>query len=719
MLSNETDGASAAGRAGKVSDVGMTVGRGGKTGASRSAARRRTASPHPPVVRAVSRGSRQRRRGAPAGGGPKKGSRWGRVAPLLLALSLLAAMLVGGVLAAPAPQGAVTGPVAVDVPPDEPLVDATGVVVGHHYRQTGSGTGAGYDLREPFYSTAAEQGGVSVVGYPASAPFRRSDGCTYQVFQVLLLQACPGEPVRLANTFQILEEAGADPQLEALGIGRGQADGAASFAEAVRIRLGWLEEAPIRERYLAQCGGGDAGAAVQRCGLPMHLPQHVGPFVSQRFQRIAYQRWLSDGPGGIRAGDVTAVLGGDLLKATGVVSGPAVQPHPLGRPPVLELLTFSPALTTGTQTGVTAPAPGDVVFRDRATLSVLRTLVETAPAADAGGFRPARDGEDLTVGDAVRTDASGQALLTFYEGTTAEVLPASLLVVERLGTNATGGNPPAPLISLRQLAGQVIHRLTRTLLPGAVYEVQTPSASAVVRGTVLRITVAADGGTRVEVFRGSADVTGAGVTVAVPAGTVTDVAPGQPPVPPAPNSTPPDVPPALDAPLIPPAGPPAGVSAAVPPLTPAGLSTPGAGIPAVTEGTAVPGAVGAVATAVPGAGGAVATVEGAATAVAGAPGTLPVATPPVPVALPGSGTAVPGAPTVPSVAGAIGNLGATAVPGTSGISGATGGTRASGATATRTPTPTPGTSPPGLAVASVARGIGASRAAEAPGASQR
>ncbi len=619
-------------------------------------------------------------------------------------------MLAGGVLAAPAPQGAVTSPVAVDVPPDEPLVDATGAVVGHHYRQTGSGTGAGYDLREPFYSMAAEQGGVSVVGYPASAPFRRSDGCTYQVFQVLLLQACPGEPVRLANTFQILEEAGADPQLEALGIGRGQADGAASFAEAVRIRLGWLEDAPIRERYLAQCGGGDAGAAVQRCGLPMHLPQDVGPFVSQRFQRIAYQRWLSDGPGGIRAGDVTAVLGGDLLKATGVVSGPAVQPHPLGRPPALELVTFSPALMSGTQTEVTAPALGDVVFRDRATLSVLRTLVETAPAADASGFRPARDGEDLAVGDAVRTDASGQALLTFYEGTTAEVLPASLLVVERLGTNATGGNPPAPLISLRQLAGQVIHRLTRTLLPGAVYEVQTPSASAVVRGTVLRITVAANGGTRVEVFRGSTDVTGAGVTVAVPAGTVTDVAPGQPPVPPAPNSTPPDVPPDLDAPLIPPASPAAGVSAAVPPLAPPGLST--------------PGAVGAAATAVPSTGGAVATVEGAATAVAGVPGTLPVATPPALVALPGSGTAVPGAPTVPSVAGAAGVPGATAVPGTSGSSGATGGAGAAGATATRTPTPTPtpgsgplGTGPPGLAVASVARGIGASRAAEAPGTS--
>lgn len=567
----------------------------------------------------------------------------------LVTLCLLWTALASGIFAAPAPQGAVAEPGGVQEPvqasADEPLVDASGAVVGHHYRQTGGGTGAGYDLREPFFSASSELGGISVIGYPASAPFRGADGCTYQIFQVLLLQDCPGQVVRLANTFQILEGAGADPQLEALGIGRGWADGATSLAEATRIRLSWLEEPAIFDRFLTQCGAGDPEAAVQRCGLPMNPPQRVGPFVSQRFQRIAFQRWLVDGPAGIGTGDVTPVLGGDLLKSLGVVSGPAVQPHRVGQPPALGLLPFggpreaSPAARTAVPA---AGPPGGTAFRNQATLSVLQTLVETSPGtAGSGAFRPARDGEELAVGDAVRTDNSGRALLTFYEGTTAEVLPASLLIVERLETNATGGNPAAPVVSLRQLAGQVIHRLTRTLLPGAVYEVRTPSASAVVRGTVLQVSVATDGGTRVEVFQGSAEVTGAGVTVVVPAGALTEVAPGQPPAPAAPNPSPP---PALDAPPASLPGPlPAAPTTVLPP----------------TEVPPVPGAA-----------------EAAATSAAGAPAASPIAVPTTPPVLPGSGTPSP-------VAGAL------LPPAETAAAGAAVGTVTGAVLSTATPTRTP------------------------------
>ena len=107
-----------------------------------------------------------------------------------------------------------------------------------------------------------------------------------------------------------------------LGVGGAERDAAASFGEAVGIRLDWLQDAAIRDRYLEQCGAGDPAAAIERCGLPMNRPQTFGPFVSQRFQRIAYQHWLGDGPAGIRAGDVTPILGGDLLKQTGVLAGP-------------------------------------------------------------------------------------------------------------------------------------------------------------------------------------------------------------------------------------------------------------------------------------------------------------------------------------------------------------------------------------------------------------
>ncbi len=275
---------------------------------------------------------------------------WLRIAALVAVL-LPTGMVGGGVASAQA------------LLPAEELILAGGETAGIHYRQTGAGTGLGYDVREPFLSRFTHLGGPPAAGYPVSAPFWGSDGCLYQAFQVTLLQRCGDLPVRLANTFQILEEAGADDRLELLGIGRGETDSATSFADAVRIRLTWLEDAAIRERYLSQCGNGDSEAAIQFCGLPMNRPRLFGPFVSQRFQRIAFQRWLTDGPGGIRAGDVTAVLGGDLLKETGVLSGPVVAPHPLGEPPVLTIVSFlrglvgsPPGRATPTPTAVAVPA---------------------------------------------------------------------------------------------------------------------------------------------------------------------------------------------------------------------------------------------------------------------------------------------------------------------------------------------------------------------------
>ena len=70
----------------------------------------------------------------------------------------------------------------------------------------------------------------------------------------------------------------------------GEADTGANFEQAKAQRLSWLENAAIRERYLSQCGNGNADQAVEFCGLPMNHPTSVGPFVSQRFQRIASRR---------------------------------------------------------------------------------------------------------------------------------------------------------------------------------------------------------------------------------------------------------------------------------------------------------------------------------------------------------------------------------------------------------------------------------------------
>src|SRR5262249_21209444 len=90
---------------------------------------------------------------------------------------------------------------------------------------------------------------------------------------------------------------------------------------------------------------------------PMNHPHNYGPFVSERFQRIAFQHWLTGGPAGISAGDVTAILGGDLLKQTGVLSGAAVRPYAFGQAPLTPVVRFG-AATAGQAEAPAPPAPG-------------------------------------------------------------------------------------------------------------------------------------------------------------------------------------------------------------------------------------------------------------------------------------------------------------------------------------------------------------------------
>ena len=287
--------------------------------------------------------------------------------------------------------------------------------------------------------------------------------------------------------------------------------------------------------------------AAERCGLPMNRPQTFGPFISQRFQRAAFQHWQADGPAGIRAGAVTPVLGGDLLKSTGVLTGPPARPHPRGEPPPLALNPFASVAPT------TSPPGPPVDFRDQATLGIILRQVDTADRAAPAAFRPGVQGEDLAVGDQVRTDPTGHALVTYFEGTTAEVGPSSVVTVERV---TQGGQGQGDHLTLQQFAGEVVYRITRALRPGSTVEIRTPSAVATVRGTVLRVSVFPDGGTRIEVFSGVVEASAGGITVFVYPGTFTEVlAPGQPPSPTAPlNLLPPEPPISLDAPPDPVAG---------------------------------------------------------------------------------------------------------------------------------------------------------------------
>lgn len=101
-------------------------------------------------------------------------------------------------------------------------------------------------------------------------------------------------------------------------------------ARSYQIRLSWLEDEAIRAYYLANPNPADipdwsGQRAVELYGLPVTKPVRQGPFVVQRFQRVALQRWIEAVPGMPRPGTVTRVLGGDLMKDAGLL--PALSVH--------------------------------------------------------------------------------------------------------------------------------------------------------------------------------------------------------------------------------------------------------------------------------------------------------------------------------------------------------------------------------------------------------
>ncbi len=205
---------------------------------------------------------------------------------------------------------------------------------GHFFKQAngfGGRGNRGFSIRdEPngmaFYTKFHQLGGVSALGYPASR-FYELDGFIYQITQGALLQYHPVlEQVTLGNTFEILERAGLNELLLARGIPLSIADDGSNgdFQKAKATRLSWLSNDAIKKRFM---GAGDENAAIELYGLPMSKPQKFGPFIAQRFQRIALQYWTEDVPGIADNGDITVILGGDLLKEFNLLPLEARIPH--------------------------------------------------------------------------------------------------------------------------------------------------------------------------------------------------------------------------------------------------------------------------------------------------------------------------------------------------------------------------------------------------------
>ena len=123
----------------------------------------------------------------------------------------------------------------------------------------------------------------------------------------------------------------------------------------------------------------------------------------------------------------------------------------------------------------------------------------------------AAKGMELAVGDSIKTGSNGSALLVFGEGSTMEIKANSEISVNELNIPATGST----MVRLYETVGNTINRVGKLVDSASKYEVETPAAVAVVRGTIFDLLVLQSGDTTVKSEDGSVDFTAAGVTVTV------------------------------------------------------------------------------------------------------------------------------------------------------------------------------------------------------------
>ncbi|MGH2492162.1 MAG: FecR family protein [Candidatus Limnocylindria bacterium] len=152
-------------------------------------------------------------------------------------------------------------------------------------------------------------------------------------------------------------------------------------------------------------------------------------------------------------------------------------------------------------------------------------------ARRAGNFARVADGHVLIVGDRVRTADQSHAVVTFFDGSTVEVEPATTITL----VEATAAPSGAITIQLEQALGRTWSSVQELTHANSKFEIKTPSTTATVRGTGFVTDVQASGATTVTTTDGIVEVSAQGLTIVVPAGSLTSVQPGSQPSPPLPG----------------------------------------------------------------------------------------------------------------------------------------------------------------------------------------
>ena len=149
-------------------------------------------------------------------------------------------------------------------------------------------------------------------------------------------------------------------------------------------------------------------------------------------------------------------------------------------------------------------------YTDVTTLSVLSGDVRVQPAGQME-FAPAREAMPLGAEDRVRTGPGSYALITFFEGSTAELEPGTEVLITSL-LRGRSSRASANAVAFRQVSGTTWNHILAAADPSSVHEISTPTAVIEGHDASLKIRVQeATGDTEIQALKGAAAVRAQGV----------------------------------------------------------------------------------------------------------------------------------------------------------------------------------------------------------------
>ena len=116
-----------------------------------------------------------------------------------------------------------------------------------------------------------------------------------------------------------------------------------------------------------------------------------------------------------------------------------------------------------------------------------------------GEFQALKSGQIVAVSDVVRTGNNGQVEFTWADKTRWKLTPGTQLTVAKATINSAKNAENA---RFRLDTGKLFVRIVKPIQTGSSFEVQTPRATASVKGTVFSVEVKTGGATCIETFAG-------------------------------------------------------------------------------------------------------------------------------------------------------------------------------------------------------------------------